>query len=172
MRVLVSSESRKEACIADHTLDHLIRIGLIDREESKVSRPMQQWLRYLAILADRLANSQGVVAKEVRLIIKLIRALLKPCSCLLLRGIMRRKWLPVLNTWRDLTSPCVIPLDWVLVQWRSLFWSSWRSHFVVLKVRRPIGRKRRMTLNQTVGRGFKTSIGRTSGRTNSWLEES
>ena len=67
VRALVSSESRKEASIADHTLDHLIWIGLIDREESEVSKPMQQWLQYLAILADRLANSQGVVTKEVRL---------------------------------------------------------------------------------------------------------
>ena len=68
VRVLVSSESRKEAHIADHMLDHLIWIGLIDQEESEVSRPMQQWLRYPAILADRLANSQGVIAKEVRLV--------------------------------------------------------------------------------------------------------
>ena len=66
VRVLVSIESRKEACIADHTLDHLIWIGIIDREESEVSRPMQQWLRYPAILANQLVNSQGVVTKEVR----------------------------------------------------------------------------------------------------------
>ena len=66
MRVLVSAESRKEARIADHTLDHLICIGLIDREDSEVSKPMQQWLRYPAILANRLVNSQGVVVKEVR----------------------------------------------------------------------------------------------------------
>ena len=26
---------------------------------------MQQWLHYLAILADHLANSQGILAKEV-----------------------------------------------------------------------------------------------------------
>ena len=71
VRALVSQESRKEAHIADHTLDHLIRIGLIDRDETEVSKPMQQWLRYLAILADQLANSQGVVAKEVRLVINL-----------------------------------------------------------------------------------------------------
>ena len=64
VRVLVSAESRKEARIVDHTLDHLIRIGLIDQEESEVSKPMQQWLRYPAILADRLVNSQGVVAKR------------------------------------------------------------------------------------------------------------
>ena len=77
MRALVSSKSRKEACIADHTLDHLIRIRLINREESKVSKPMQQWLRYPAIMADRLANSQGVVAKEVKRLIKPVRVLLK-----------------------------------------------------------------------------------------------
>ena len=65
VRALVSAESRKEASIVDHTLDHLIQVGLIDREESEVSRPMQQWLRYPAILANWLVNSQGVVAKEV-----------------------------------------------------------------------------------------------------------
>ena len=68
VRALVSQESRKDARIAYHTLDHLIWIGLIDRDEVDVSRPMQQWLQYPAILADRLVNSQGVVAKEVRLL--------------------------------------------------------------------------------------------------------
>ena len=68
IRALVSQESRKDARIVYHTLDHLIRIGLIDRDEVDVSRPMQQWLQYPAILADRLVNSQGVVAKEVRLL--------------------------------------------------------------------------------------------------------
>ena len=69
VRALIFQESRKEARIADHTLDHLIRISLIDKEESQVSKLMQQWLQYLAILADQLANSQGVVAKEVRLVL-------------------------------------------------------------------------------------------------------
>ena len=52
VRVLVSQESRKETSIADHTLDHLIRVRLIDKEEVDVSKPMQQWLQYPAILAD------------------------------------------------------------------------------------------------------------------------
>ena len=100
MRVLVSQESRKEASIADHMLDHLIRIGLIDRDEAEVSKPMQQWLRYLAILADRLANSQGVVAKEVKIcFIKSIRTFINNFySCPPSRVIVRRRWPLVLNT--------------------------------------------------------------------------
>ena len=36
-----------------------------------MSKAMQQWLRYPAILADQLANSQGVVVKEVSLLVVL-----------------------------------------------------------------------------------------------------
>ena len=55
----MSQESRKEALIADHTLDHLIQISLIDRDEVDVSKPMQQWLWYPAILAFQLCSPQG-----------------------------------------------------------------------------------------------------------------
>ena len=65
IRVLVSVESRSGSRIADNALDRLIREGLIDRDEKEVLLAMQQWLRYLAILADCLANSQGVLSKEV-----------------------------------------------------------------------------------------------------------
>ena len=65
IRALVSVESRSDLKIADAALDQLIREGLIDRDEKGVSLAMQQWLRYPAILADRLANSQGVLSKEV-----------------------------------------------------------------------------------------------------------
>ena len=65
IRALVSVESRSDSRIADTALDRLIREGLIDRDEKEVSLAMQQWLRYPAILADRLANSQGVSSKEV-----------------------------------------------------------------------------------------------------------
>ena len=65
IRVLVSVESRSDSRIADTALDRLIREGLVDRDEKEVSLAMQQWLRYPAILADRLANSQGVLSKEV-----------------------------------------------------------------------------------------------------------
>ena len=65
IRALVSVESRSDSRIADAALDRLIREGLIDRDEKEVSLAMQQWLRYPAILADRLANSQGVLSKEV-----------------------------------------------------------------------------------------------------------
>ena len=65
IRALVSVELRSDSRIADAALDQLIREGLIDRDEKEVSLAMQQWLRYLAILADCLANSQGVLSKEV-----------------------------------------------------------------------------------------------------------
>ena len=50
---------------------------------------MQQWLQYLAILADRLVNSQGVVAKEVRLGLKSVKILLKPFVVVLFQGALR-----------------------------------------------------------------------------------
>ena len=65
IRVLISVESRSGSKIADAALDQLIREGLVDRDEKEVSLAMQQWLRYPAILADRLANSQGILSKEV-----------------------------------------------------------------------------------------------------------
>ena len=65
IRALVSVESRSDSRIANAALDRLIREGLIDWDEKEVSLAMQQWLRYPAILADRLANSQGVLSKEV-----------------------------------------------------------------------------------------------------------
>ena len=65
IRALVSMESRSGSRIADVTLDQLIREGLIDRDKKEVLLAMQQWLRYPAILADCLANSQGVLSKEV-----------------------------------------------------------------------------------------------------------
>ena len=78
IRVLVSVESRSDLRIADAALDRLIREGLIDRDEKEVSLAMQQWLRYPAILADCLANSQGVLSKEVTCLVCL-------CYCLLNR---------------------------------------------------------------------------------------
>ena len=65
IRALISVESRSDSRIADTALDRLIREGLIDQEEKEVSLAMQQWLHYPAILADRLANGQGVLSKEV-----------------------------------------------------------------------------------------------------------
>ena len=65
IRALISVESRSGSRIADVALDWLIREGLIDWDEKEVLLAMQQWLRYPAILADRLANSQGILSKEV-----------------------------------------------------------------------------------------------------------
>ena len=65
IRALVSVELRSDLRIADAALDQLIREGLIDWDEKEVSLAMQQWLWYPVILADHLANSQGVLSKEV-----------------------------------------------------------------------------------------------------------
>ena len=65
IRALISVELRSGLRIADVALDRLIREGLIDRDEKEVLLAMQQWLQYPAILADCLANSQGVLSKEV-----------------------------------------------------------------------------------------------------------
>ena len=65
IRVLISVDLRSGSRIADVALDWLIRQGLIDWDEKEVSLAMQQWLHYPAILADCLANSQGILAKEV-----------------------------------------------------------------------------------------------------------
>ena len=65
IRVLISVDLRSGSKIANIALDRLIRQGLIDQDEKEVSLAMQQWLRYPAILANRLANSQGILSKEV-----------------------------------------------------------------------------------------------------------
>ena len=65
IRALISVELRLDARTTDISLDRLIREGLIDRDEQEVSAAMQQWLRYPAILADRLASNHGVLSKEV-----------------------------------------------------------------------------------------------------------
>ena len=65
IKALVSVELRSDSRVADVVSDRLIREGLIDWDEKEVSLAMQQWLRYPVILADRLANSQGVLLKEV-----------------------------------------------------------------------------------------------------------
>ena len=46
------------------------------------------------------------------------------------------------------------------------------SYFVVLQVRRLVGRRKRKVLNQMVGRDFAASIRRTFGRADSQMEES
>ena len=65
IRALILVDLRSSLRVADVVLDQLIRQGLIDRDEKEVSLAMQQWLRYPAILADHLANSHGILAKEV-----------------------------------------------------------------------------------------------------------
>ena len=65
IRALLSVESRSSLRVVDVASDWLIRQGLIDQDEKEVSLAMQQWLQYPVILADCLANSQGILAKEV-----------------------------------------------------------------------------------------------------------
>ena len=105
IRALVSVESRSDSRIADAALDRLIREGLIDRDEKEVSLAMQQWLRYPAILADRLANSQGVLSKEVIGYLGFVVLLLTNCSFPLSGQHVKRRWRLASNIFRDLTSP-------------------------------------------------------------------
>ena len=65
IRVLILVNSRSSLRVLDIALDCLIRLGLIDQDEKEVSLAMQQWLHYPVILADHLANSHGILAKEV-----------------------------------------------------------------------------------------------------------
>ena len=107
IRVLVSVESRSDSRIADAALDRLIREGLIDRDEKEVSLAMQQWLRYPAILADCLANSQRVLSKEVIDYSNSFVLLLINGSFPLLGQLVKRRWRLASNTFKDSTSPCV-----------------------------------------------------------------
>ena len=107
IRALVSVESRLDSRIADTALDRLIREGLIDRDKKEVSLAMQQWLRYLAILADHLANSQGVLSKEVIDYLNLFVLLLIDGSFLLLDQLVKRRWRLASNISRGLTNPFV-----------------------------------------------------------------
>ena len=105
IRALVSVESRLDSRIADAALDRLIREGLIDQDEKEVSLAMQQWLRYPAILADRLANSQGVLSKEVIGYLEFVVLVLTNCSFPPSGRRVKRRWRLASNIFRDLTSP-------------------------------------------------------------------
>ena len=107
IRALVSVESRSDSRIADAALDRLIREGLIDQDEKEVSLAMQQWLRYPAILADRLANSQGVLSKEVIDYLNSFVLLLINGSFPLLDRLVKRRWRLVSNIFKGSTSPFV-----------------------------------------------------------------
>ena len=65
IRPLISVDPRSGLRIAGVAFDRLIRLDLIDRDEKEVSLAMQQWLCYPVLLADRLANCHGILAKEV-----------------------------------------------------------------------------------------------------------
>ena len=101
IRALVSVESRSDSRIADAALDRLIREGLIDRDEKEVSLAMQQWLCY------RLANSQGVLSKEVIGYLNSFVLLLTNGSFPLLGRLAKRRWRLASNIFKGLTSPFV-----------------------------------------------------------------
>ena len=104
IRALVSVESRSDSRIADAALDRLIREGLIDRDEKEVLLAMQQWLHYPGILADRLANSQGILSKEVIGFCFVLLVANQIGSFPLLDRHVRRRWRLASNIFRDLTS--------------------------------------------------------------------
>ena len=65
MRVFKSYKSRKGSDNHDHVLDNLIRLGLIDRNKEEVTPAIQQFLRYPAIMADRLTKSHNDLVRQV-----------------------------------------------------------------------------------------------------------
>ena len=65
MRAFKSYKSRKGSDNHDHVLDNLIRIGLIDRNKEEVTLAIQQFLRYPAIMADRLTKSHNDLVRQV-----------------------------------------------------------------------------------------------------------
>ena len=65
MRVFKLYKSRKGSDSHDHVPDNLIRLGLIDRNKEEVTPAIQQFLRYPAIMADRLTKSHNDLVHQV-----------------------------------------------------------------------------------------------------------
>ena len=65
MKVFKSYRSRKGSDNHDHVLDNLIRMGLIDWNKEEVTPAIQQFLRYLGIMADRLTKSHNDLVPQV-----------------------------------------------------------------------------------------------------------
>ena len=65
MRAFKSYKSWKGLDNHDHVLDNLIRLGLIDRNKEEVTPAIQQFLRYPAIMADRLTKSHNDLVHQV-----------------------------------------------------------------------------------------------------------
>ena len=65
MRVFKLYKSQKGSDNHDHVLDNLIRLGLIDRNKEEVTPAIQQFLHYLAIMADRLTKSHNDLVRQV-----------------------------------------------------------------------------------------------------------
>ena len=65
MRAFKSYKSRKGSDNHDHVLDNLIQLGLIDQSKEEVTPAIQQFLRYLAIMADRLTKSHNDLVRQV-----------------------------------------------------------------------------------------------------------
>ena len=65
IRELRKWKARKGDPAVDVPLDHLIRLGLIDKDEQEVSGAYQQMMRYSAVMAGQLSHNQFVLEKKV-----------------------------------------------------------------------------------------------------------
>ena len=65
MRAFKSYKSRKGLDNHDHVLNNLIHTGLIDQNKEEVTPAIQQFLCYLAIMADRLMKSHNNLVHQV-----------------------------------------------------------------------------------------------------------
>ena len=65
MRAFKPYKSRKGSDNHDHVVDNLIRTGHIDRNKEEVTPAIQQFLRYPAIMADRLTKSHINLVRQV-----------------------------------------------------------------------------------------------------------
>ena len=85
MRVFKSYKSRKGSDNHDHVLDNLIQLGLIDRNKEEVTPAIQQFLRYPAIMADRLTKSHNDLVRQVGWLF--IEVLILLTTTLVVRGV-------------------------------------------------------------------------------------
>ena len=65
MRAFKSYKSRKGSSNHDHVLNNLICMGLIDWDKEEVMPSIQQFLHYLAIMANRLTKTHNDLVHQV-----------------------------------------------------------------------------------------------------------
>ena len=66
IRELLRVGDRKGSGMSDPVLDHLIRDGLIEKNEDHVSVAFQQAMRYSAVLAGRITGHNYRLEQNVR----------------------------------------------------------------------------------------------------------